>query len=104
MSDSATESVTSYGCVINGTRFILVDTPGFNDTYRDENAILREIADWMTKTYASGKLLIGLVYLHPINNNTNRRLGGHQLACLQKALRRRLLQARLSVLDILGRH
>jgi hypothetical protein len=67
-SDSATENVTSYRCVINGTRFILVDTPGFNDTYRDENAILREIADWMTKTYASGKLLNGLVYLHPINN------------------------------------
>jgi hypothetical protein len=67
-SDSATENVTSYRCVINGTRFILVDTPGFNDTYRDENAILREIADWMTKKYASGKLLNGLVYLHPINN------------------------------------
>jgi hypothetical protein len=64
----ATENVTSYRCVIDGTRFILVDTPGFNDTYRDENAILHEIADWMTKTYATGKRLNGLVYLHPISS------------------------------------
>jgi hypothetical protein len=44
-----------------------VDTPGFDDTYHSEQDIIREISDWLAKTYATGKKLNGLVYLHPIN-------------------------------------
>ena len=32
-------------------RIILVDTPGFDDTYVDDVEILKSIADWLTQSY-----------------------------------------------------
>jgi GTPase Era involved in 16S rRNA processing len=31
-------------------RLILIDTPGFDDTYRPDTEILRNIADWLEDT------------------------------------------------------
>lgn len=59
---------------------MLVDTPGFNDTYRCEKEILQEITSWLSKTYASGKQLNGIIYLHPIINT---RVEGSSLLSLQ---------------------
>ena len=33
-----------------GRRLILVDTPGFNDTYIDDSEILRRIAVWLASS------------------------------------------------------
>jgi len=44
----------------------LIDTPGFNDTYRTESTVLQEIAYWLTKSHESGVLLNGIIYLHSI--------------------------------------
>ena len=35
------------------TTVTLVDTPGFNDTFRSDADILKEIAQWMASTYRS---------------------------------------------------
>jgi predicted GTPase len=31
-------------------RLVLLDTPGFDDTFRDDVAILKEIANWLEKS------------------------------------------------------
>lgn len=54
-------------------RVFLVDTPGFDDTYRSDAAILAEIAFILSQTHRAGLRLAGIVYLHPI---TDRRLQG----------------------------
>jgi hypothetical protein len=46
---------------------MLVDTPGFNDTFRDDGEILEEITNWLATTYKQGKKITGVIYLHPIN-------------------------------------
>ena len=48
---SATQNVTPYTIPYHGLRLVLVDTPGFDDTYRPDTEILRIIADWLTKKY-----------------------------------------------------
>lgn len=55
------------------TRVFLVDTPGFDDTYRSDAAILAEIAFILSQTHRAGLRLAGIVYLHRI---TDRRLQG----------------------------
>ena len=52
---------------IESVKFMLVDTPGFNDTFRDDNEILNEITNWLATTYKQGKKITGVIYLHPIN-------------------------------------
>ena len=36
--------------LINGHRVIIVDTPGFDDTYEDDVEILRRIAVWLASS------------------------------------------------------
>lgn len=66
------------------TRVFLVDTPGFDDTYRSDAAILAEIAFILSQTHRAGLRLAGIVYLHRI---TDRRLQGsvaHNLRILER--------------------
>jgi hypothetical protein len=44
----------------------LVDTPGFDDTYRTDAEILREIANWLSTAYKMKIKLTGIIYLHRI--------------------------------------
>ena len=48
---SSTRSVTPYPISHQGVRLVLVDTPGFDDTDRQDTEILRVIADWLTQKY-----------------------------------------------------
>lgn len=57
----------AYRTDIRSIRLVLVDTPGFNDTFRDDREILKEITDWLASTYQQGKKLTRVIYLHPIN-------------------------------------
>lgn len=52
---------------------MLVDTPGFDDTFEDDEAIVERIANWLSETYKSNRLLNGILYLHRIDAP---RLGG----------------------------
>lgn len=53
---------------MNGLSFILIDTPGFDDTYRDDAAILSELASFMASTYQRGTQLTAIIYVHPIHH------------------------------------
>ena len=47
----------------------LLDTPGFDDTYRSDTDVLKEIACWLTKSYQHKVKLSGILYLHRISDN-----------------------------------
>lgn len=57
----------------DGTKLFLVDTPGFDDTYKPDTDILKEIANWLATAYEDKIQLAGIVYLHRI---LDVRLGG----------------------------
>lgn len=64
---SETSTVRAVRTTIESVSFILVDTPGFNDTFRSDEEILTEITNWLAATYKQGKKIAGIIYLHPIN-------------------------------------
>ncbi|KKY17803.1 putative ap-2 adaptor complex subunit [Phaeomoniella chlamydospora] len=92
--ESETAVVSSFTCKIQGISFVLVDTPGFNDTYRSEREILNEITTWLSMTYTEGRLLNGVVYLHPISHCRVEGSSFLSLRMLMKLLDRRIGQAR----------
>ena len=60
--------------------FFLVDTPGFDDTYRTDTDILMEVSGWLSRAYQAKILLTGIIYLHRIFDN---RLGGKAMKNLR---------------------
>ncbi|KAH7133894.1 P-loop containing nucleoside triphosphate hydrolase protein [Dactylonectria macrodidyma] len=74
--DSETTQVHSYDFYHRGTKYILIDTPGFDDTNRPDSEITERILTWLSNSYASGQLLNGVIYLHRI---TDSRMGGTAL-------------------------
>ncbi|KAF9004204.1 P-loop containing nucleoside triphosphate hydrolase protein [Cyathus striatus] len=50
-------------------RIVVVDTPGFDDTYLDDAEILRRILVWLATSYTSDMKLAGVIYLHDISKN-----------------------------------
>lgn len=54
--------------MLDGTRFFLVDTPGFDDTTRSDSEILREVALWLNQAHCSDIKLAGIVFLHRISD------------------------------------
>jgi len=59
---------------------VLVDTPGFDDTYKSDVEILSEVAGWLKKTYENKVMVAGILYLHRISDN---RMAGTPLKNLQ---------------------
>ncbi|KAG1740776.1 P-loop containing nucleoside triphosphate hydrolase protein [Suillus paluster] len=53
----------------NSTRVILVDTPGFNDTWVDDRGILKRIVDWLKQLDERGARATGIIYLHDITQS-----------------------------------
>jgi len=52
---------------VKDRRLVLVDTPGFNDTYKSDAEILRRIAAWLEAAYRQKIRLSGIIYLHDIS-------------------------------------
>ncbi|KAL5638270.1 hypothetical protein ACGC1H_005078 [Rhizoctonia solani] len=52
---------------------VIIDCPGFNDTYLTETEILRRLADYLIKAYESNYKVAGLLYVHKISDT---RVGG----------------------------
>ncbi|KIM49709.1 hypothetical protein M413DRAFT_114611 [Hebeloma cylindrosporum] len=51
-----------------GSRVVLVDTPGFDDSSRTDALILELLDEWLRKTYEKRVLLSGIVYTHRITD------------------------------------
>ncbi|KAH7351272.1 P-loop containing nucleoside triphosphate hydrolase protein [Rhexocercosporidium sp. MPI-PUGE-AT-0058] len=78
--ESCTTDVGIHEARIGGQRCFLIDTPGFDDTHRSDTDVLREIADWLNRSYQNNIQLAGIVYLHRI---TDPRVGGSSLKNLR---------------------
>ena len=78
-SSLGTQDVEEIPCKIGNRSVVLVDTPGFNDTFRSETDILTLLVDWM-KTFYENKQLSGIIYLHDI---TETRMSGSSLQSLR---------------------
>ena len=64
----------------NGRTVHLIDTPGFDDSRKDDATIMQELAFWLLQAHRTGFNLSGLVYLHRI---TDGRLQGSGLRALK---------------------
>jgi hypothetical protein len=65
--EPGTVRVGIHQCLLpNGQKIFLVDTPGFDDTYRSDTQVLSEVADWLNQAYSHKILLSGIIYLHRI--------------------------------------
>ncbi|PQE28238.1 GTP binding domain protein [Rutstroemia sp. NJR-2017a WRK4] len=53
----------------DGRRIFLLDTPGFDDTFRSDADILKEIAFVLAQTYRKKIHVAGIVYMHRITDN-----------------------------------
>ncbi|KAF2118942.1 P-loop containing nucleoside triphosphate hydrolase protein, partial [Lophiotrema nucula] len=72
--EPCTERVQAIPCEFeDGQRMWLVDTPGFDDTYRSDAELLEELATWLNSAYRRQIQLTGIVYLHRIKDI---RIGG----------------------------
>lgn len=74
-----TSDVKEYRFQDNGVKYVLVDTPGFNDTYQSDQVITTKILQWLESSYRNGALLNGVVYLHRLSDP---RMGGKALSNL----------------------
>ncbi|KAF8064986.1 P-loop containing nucleoside triphosphate hydrolase protein [Lyophyllum atratum] len=63
------ESVESPYPALKGCRVIIVDTPGFDDTYEGDAEILQRIATWLEESYLQKAVLGGVIYLHDISHD-----------------------------------
>ncbi|KAG2029505.1 P-loop containing nucleoside triphosphate hydrolase protein, partial [Suillus americanus] len=50
-------------------RVVLVDTPGYDDTYISDEEVLRRIAVWLASSYGQDMKLAGILYLHDITQS-----------------------------------
>ena len=64
--DSETQEINQYAIHHEGQRYVVVDSPGFQDTNRDDEDIFHQLASWMETSYRAGQKMNGLIYLHPI--------------------------------------
>ncbi|KAI9784186.1 MAG: hypothetical protein M1839_002692 [Geoglossum umbratile] len=86
---SETSEIHSYCVVVESVSFVLIDTPGFDDTFGSDTDILKKIEDWLSSSYEPDRLLSGLLYLHPINmvrvsGSSHRSLKMFQMLCGEK--------------------
>ncbi|KAH7177048.1 P-loop containing nucleoside triphosphate hydrolase protein, partial [Dactylonectria macrodidyma] len=65
---SYTTDMQCFSFDLNGRKVHLIDTPGFDDTFRTDSDVLKDIAFWLHETYKKDVKLSGIVYLHAINH------------------------------------
>jgi len=53
---------------LKGYRLVLLDTPGFGDTFVDDFKILKQIAIWLAASYRQEMAIGGVLYLQDISN------------------------------------
>jgi hypothetical protein len=63
---AATAKVAAYRFAFGGYNFVLIDTPGFDDTVVRDEVIVKSISEWLAESYLAGQKLNGILYLHRI--------------------------------------
>jgi hypothetical protein len=68
----------------NGSKIIMIDTPGFDDTYRTDADVLQDVAACLNTTYEANMKLTGIIYLHRIIDPRMTHGGMRNLAMFRK--------------------
>jgi len=63
----------------DGSEVRLVDTPGFDNTTKEDYDILKMVEKWLKKTYDSKTTVAAIIYLHRITDNRATRLSMRNL-------------------------
>ncbi|KAF5972517.1 hypothetical protein FCOIX_9311 [Fusarium coicis] len=66
--EACTQEINAYEFNTRGHNVILVDTPGFNDTYKSDADILLDLAKWLEVMYRQNAKLTGILCLHRITD------------------------------------
>ncbi|KAF5704861.1 P-loop containing protein [Fusarium globosum] len=66
--EACTQEINAYEFNTQGHNIILVDTPGFSDTYKSDTEILLDLAKWLEGMYRQNAKLTGILYLHRITD------------------------------------
>ncbi|KAF8858761.1 P-loop containing nucleoside triphosphate hydrolase protein [Acephala macrosclerotiorum] len=66
---SCTQEISLSRLKFGGKNVALIDTPGFDDTYKSDAEILELIAKFLAETYSQDMLLSGIILLQPISGN-----------------------------------
>ncbi|KAJ3516326.1 hypothetical protein NLJ89_g1188 [Agrocybe chaxingu] len=53
---------------LDGYRLVLLDTPGFDDTYKGDLEILKRIAKWLADAYRKEFVIASVLYFHDMSN------------------------------------
>lgn len=78
---SGHRGVEAYSISVEGCVITLIDTPSLDVSKRSDVDVLREVSEWLTKSYKSQRRLVsGIMYLFPITPN---RLSGSTLHSLE---------------------
>ncbi|KAF9437437.1 hypothetical protein BGZ76_000700 [Entomortierella beljakovae] len=78
--ESCTKEISEVRCKIDGQQVMILDTPGFDDTYRSDAQVLEEFATYLESLYNLGYRISGIIYLHNIMED---RMRGSALKNLQ---------------------
>jgi hypothetical protein len=81
-----TRSVQDYSFQFKGINVNLVDTPGFDDTYKSDADVLNDISRFLSETYSTGTKLSGVIYLHSISNKRAPGLSSQSLHALRNLI------------------
>jgi hypothetical protein len=63
---SETSEVNEYRFSHGSTNYVLVDTPGFDDSSMSNEEVTTKILRWLLSSYRSGTRLNGIIYIHNI--------------------------------------
>ena len=80
---TGTEKPQMYQFTHGSNELVLIDTPGFDDTFRDDTQVLQEVANYLASIYRQDMKLSGIVYLHDITKNSTSHGGTANLTIFQ---------------------
>ncbi|KAF8884208.1 P-loop containing nucleoside triphosphate hydrolase protein, partial [Gymnopilus junonius] len=81
------ETFHGYDDLLKDHRIVIIDTPGFDDTFRGDSETLQKIADLMDKSFKKAELG-GVIYLHDISDHSFPGMAQRNLEMLQHLSKR----------------
>jgi predicted GTPase len=63
-----TTEIQEWGFDYKGYYFVLVDTPGFDDSHRSNQEVTQQLLQWLAEAYREDRHLDGIIYVHSIMN------------------------------------
>lgn len=63
-----TQDIQEYRFTHLHQTYILIDTPGFDDTHLPNSAVVHSLLSWLSKSFRAGTRLNGILYLHRISD------------------------------------